>query len=168
MLRTLPIWGCLALTNCVVPRALELEGDAGTSGRPRIERHNADPPLGPLTMKVDERSKGFFLWIRDPDSLEIDINVFLDGDYTAVLPVSKKKHKFTDTKVSNGINFEILWLCRDLVKTTDDTKILQLYVSDGGFMTTGDLRKPTQENGHTDDVMWKLTCIEPISNDGGN
>jgi len=160
MFRILLIIGCCwAFTGCVVPRALEVEGDAGTYGRPVIDVNLSSPPFGDLTEKMSSESRDFHVWVSDPDSKRLNINVFLRSDYTKPVPVSKKEWDFTDTTEPHGIPFKIQWLCRDHVKTTNVQRVLELHVSDGGFVNTGDQRVAAQENGNVTSAHWQLTCV---------
>ncbi len=152
----------LAAGGCVIPNALELEADAGGTRPPVIDRERTTPALYELTRQTDDDDVDFFVWVKDPDSLVLSVNLFLDGTedaYGAPVPVSKQTHTFTDSSTVNGMNFRVTGICGG--QALNQIIALELWVSDGGFVTSGDQRKPLQADGNTDSVMWQLLCVPP-------
>lgn len=160
----------LILGGCVIPPRLDFDADAGVNTAPVIVEENTFPRPGPLS--VYQANPGetittpFNIAIKDPDKQPLTAQVFLDGKYGQKVPISN--NQTPGGAVNQGLFFNIDGLCDDLVDSPDGKHFLDLYVTDGTFVASGDdLRQVTVGSGW-DSVNWVVTCNAPVPKaDGG-
>lgn len=163
--------------GCVVPQDLEVQSEGNT--RPKILSDGTTPELGKKFTEFRTESLSptlnkeyFTVVIREPDEQTLKIRVFLNGDYTKLIQISQDTLPYSPeiSEEDRAIPFYIEGLCDEGAPKTDDgPHVLEIYVSDEGFLDgAADLREPGPY-GLRDNALWRFGCEDPVvlPSDGG-
>ncbi len=158
--------------GCIVPPRLEQVNDGGENRAPRIISESTTPPPGELD--IEQTAAGstplvispFTIAIDEPDKQPLTLRVFLNRKYSKVVPISSDKT--TGGEVLQSKRFNISGLCDHLVDSVLGSHLLELYVSDSGFVDTGTDLREVNAGGMRTNAIWELKCNPPGSQlDGG-
>ena len=159
--------GWVGGSACVLPEDLHTPLEHA----PRFVLGQTQPP--PNTVLSLRQSAGsgskqiqfFTTVVIDPDDQELRTRAFIDGRYERALAlnndeVGEPSRGFIDGRRSYFV--EIEGLCDDKVNRELGRHVLELYVSDTGFVgRASDLRVPNT-GGLRDSVLWVFNCLEPL------
>lgn len=151
--------------GCVVPPALTLESDGGQNTRPRILEANTTPPPGSKTYRQSEDPL-FTITVVDPDRQVLYGRMFMDRRYDRVF-VGGESQTGPSAQPELAMTFRVNGICGELVQFVLGAHLLEVYISDSGFVSTGpDLRVPLAGGARVND-SWQITCLEDVKLDGG-
>lgn len=166
--------GSLGGVGCVLPEDLHSPQEHA----PHIVPEHTQPPPGkPFSLPQSatngaRESQTFTIIVIDPDDQELRTRAFIDGRYDRALALNNDRVDSPPPGILDGRRgyfFDVEALCDDKVNHELGRHVLELYVSDTGFVARGsDLRQPNP-GGLRDSLLWVFNCIEPLPpalNDG--
>jgi hypothetical protein len=156
----------LLANGCIIPQPYEEPSDSGVNHRPEILVQSDPPPYGDGAefSLFPGQEKTFYIDVDDPDGQELTLRVFINRQYdksiaTEVIPPSAYPHKV--------FQFAISGLCDELVNNLPGSYPLEIYVSDGGFVSTGTDLRQTPVGALRDNAVWTLDCLPSAGEDAG-
>lgn len=159
--------GWVGGSACVLPEDLNTPQEHA----PRILLGQTQPPPRTVLSLHQSAANGskqvqtFSTFVIDPDDQDLRARAFIDGRYERALAlnnyeVGEPPRGFIDGRRSYF--FDIEGLCDDKVNRELGRHVLEIYVSDTGFVgEASDLRVPNT-GGLRDSVLWVFNCLEPL------
>jgi hypothetical protein len=156
----------LALGGCLIPPDRELMVDGGVNRAPSINTSLSVPkPGGVFDYWQLAKPKEFSVVLKDLDKQALSLRFFLERKYETKLPLDK--NATTGGGTSQPIVVKIAGLCDELVDSLEGTYFLEIYVSDSGFLDSGDDLRQVKPGGLSTNANWTLKCNTASTADGG-
>lgn len=160
-----------AASGCVVPLSLSERSAEGTNTRPRIIAENTTPALGKLT--VSQSPVGgtpittiFSVVVDDPDPQTLHGRLFLNRAYGSAVFGGETQAPYVDFSI-RALIFRISGLCDDMVQFDPGPHLLEIYVSDAPFVSSGSDRRVPTDDGAVVNDSWQISCSPYVAGDGG-
>jgi len=153
------------LSGCVIPPRLQEVADGGENRAPSVITASTTPRPGAFDHN-QQKVATFNVALQDPDRQALTLRIFLDRKYDKVVPISSSVTPGGEELQSKL--FTISGLCDQLVDSVLGAHLLELYVSDGGFVDSGSDLRVVQQGALGTSVIWELKCVPPVTGpDGG-
>ncbi|MBK8480512.1 MAG: hypothetical protein IPL40_04985 [Proteobacteria bacterium] len=159
--------GSFGGVGCILPEDLHSPQEHA----PRIVPEHTQPPPDQVFSFPQSATSGprptqtFSTIVIDPDEQELRTRAFVDGRYDRALALNNDRVDSPPRGILDGRRgyfFDVEGLCDDKVNRELGRHVLELYVSDSGFVGRGsDLRQPNA-GGLRDSLLWVFNCIEPL------
>lgn len=161
------IGGALGASACVLPEDLH----APQEHAPHLLAGDTTPAPARVFSYAQSTAGGarprqnFNTIVVDTDDQVLHTRAFIDGRYDRALALNNDRVPPAPAGITDGSRsyfFTIEGLCDAQVNNELGRHVLELYVSDNGFVGRGsDLRVPNP-GGLRDSLLWVFNCIEPL------
>jgi len=144
----------LALGGCVIPPDLQLMQDGGVANTaPWIKTAVTTPrPNTTVLHRKKDDPLVFAVSLVDDEKQVLSLRFFKDREYATEVQISR------DTTTGGVVEQDVIFTISGFCDQAPFPKLLELYVSDNGFVSSGsDLRK-VNEGGLSTSTGWDLTC----------